>query len=53
MAVVRAIRRYNKESGPPQTLATPGKTATGGVGGRASDKNEQVDKGCCGGCVVL
>ncbi|KAK4687851.1 hypothetical protein P7C73_g2264, partial [Tremellales sp. Uapishka_1] len=51
MAVVRAIRRFNKESGAPATN-TPGKSATGGVGGRA-EKSDNVDKGCCGSCVIL
>ncbi|WVR07062.1 Ras-like protein [Kwoniella sp. DSM 27419] len=53
IAVVRAIRRYQKESGPPQAVSTPGKSAAGGVGGRAEDKNDHVDKGCCGSCVIL
>ncbi|WVQ80776.1 Ras-like protein [Cryptococcus sp. DSM 104549] len=53
IAVVRAIRRYQKESGPPQAAGAPSKSATGGVGGRANEKDDHVDKGCCGGCVVL
>lgn len=54
IAVVRAIRRYQKESGPPQNLGTPGKTSSGGVGGRVNEnQNEKVDKGCCGSCVIL
>ncbi|ORX36655.1 ras small monomeric GTPase [Kockovaella imperatae] len=54
IAVVRAIRRYQRESGPPQPVAAPGKSVPGGVGGRTNEKaDENVDKGCCGGCVVL
>ncbi|RSH87350.1 Ras GTPase [Saitozyma podzolica] len=54
IAVVRAIRRYQKESGPPQAIAAPSKSATGGIGGRANEKqDEHVDKGCCGSCVIL
>jgi len=41
-----------QESGPPQAMATPGKTPAGAVGGRA-DHGDQVDSGCCGSCVVL
>jgi hypothetical protein len=44
-----------QESGPPQTLATPGKTATGAIGGRPEERHDDhVNKGCCGGgCVIL
>jgi len=54
IGVVRAIRRYQKESGPPQAMSAPGKAPTGGVGGRAVEQpHDQVDKGCCGGCVIF
>nr|ODN88262.1 Ras-like protein [Cryptococcus depauperatus CBS 7841] len=52
IAVVRAIRRYQKESGPPQAMSVPTKSQ-GGSGGRANEKDSHVTKGCCGGCVVL
>jgi hypothetical protein len=41
-----------QESGPPQTMTALGKSTTGGVGGRSNEK-QKVDKGCCGGCVIL
>ncbi|KAL0250507.1 Ras-like protein [Cryptococcus tetragattii IND107] len=53
IAVVRAIRRYQKESGPPQAMNAPTKSQTGAVGGRAAEKDDHVDRGCCRGCVVL
>lgn len=42
-----------QESGPPQMAAPAGKTTAGAVGGRPDAKNDQVDKGCCGGCVII
>ncbi|KAI9639785.1 ras small monomeric GTPase [Dioszegia hungarica] len=54
IAVVRAIRRYQKESGPPQAPLAPGKSQPSGSGGRpAAQADDHVDKGCCGSCVIL
>ncbi|RSH79607.1 Ras GTPase [Apiotrichum porosum] len=56
VAVVRAIRRYQRETGPAQAPPAAGSRPgpTGGVGSRpAENRTEDVDKGCCGGCVVL
>lgn len=52
MAVVRAIRRYNKESGPQPTSAAQGKTSNAAGGRVGSDEKDGHKGGCCG-CVVL
>jgi GTPase KRas protein len=57
VAVVRAIRRYQRETGPQQGAipAAPGnRPQTGVAGGRPADKPQEDDApGCCGGCVIL
>ncbi|BEI80036.1 hypothetical protein CcaverHIS002_0105650 [Cutaneotrichosporon cavernicola] len=56
VAVVRAIRRYQRETGPQQGAipAAPGKSPTGVAGGRPAEKPQEDDApGCCGGCVIL
>lgn len=54
IAVVRAIRRYQKESGPPQSTPAAAGMGAGAAGGRPNKaQDDHVDKGCCGGCVVL
>lgn len=53
MAVVRAIRRYNKESGPQPTAAGQGKAANAAGGRTGTDEQDGHKGGCCGGCVVL
>lgn len=53
IAVVRAIRRFQKESGPPP-VTSPTKAPANGAGGRPNEKgDDHVDKGCCGSCVIL
>jgi len=57
MELVRAIRKYNKESYPP-TAPNSGNGAQqmgNGIGNTAGGKNGSGDhgSGCCGGCVVL
>ncbi|RXK38308.1 Ras-like protein 1 [Tremella mesenterica] len=53
-SLVRTIRRYQKDSGPVPGNSPPGRTNTGGVGGRPNEKHDdQVEKGCCGGCIIL
>lgn len=54
IAVVRAIRRYQNESGPPQAPVAAGKANAGPAGGRPNEQpSGSHEKGCCGGCVIL